>query len=137
MGVIFTSNRRIEVLVVVQRIGIRAFEIMPADRCEEVHSASLDMVHMQQTGGDARHDSTKATLSLDEWAVTETPAVGHQRVEGAKVRRLPPEQQVLEVAAAVGIEAHDLAVQNRLVGTDSVRDLLRELPEPREDVTVS
>ena len=60
-----------------------------------------------------------------------------QHIEHIKVRPLAAEQQLVEVGAAVRLQAADLAIEHRGVGADSVRDFLCDLRPLSEGVPVA
>jgi len=71
------------------------------------------MIEKWQAAFDARHDAQQPAFALQQRQTGRVLAVDVQHVEGAKVRPLAPEQQLVEVRAAIGFEAADLTVEHR------------------------
>src|SRR5262249_29588094 len=97
--------------------------------------AFLDMVDVPKPRGEPRYESLQAPLALEERPITEVLAVDFEQVEGAEIRPVAAtKQEPVEVAAAIRLEARDLAVQDRPHRFHAVRDLLTEHVPLREDV---
>src|SRR5262249_36391609 len=112
-----------------------ALEILLTGRLEEGGPAFLDMVDVPKPRGEPRYESLQAPLALEERPITEVLAVDFEQVEGAEIRPVAAtKQEPVEVAAAIRLEARDLAVQDRPHRFHAVRDLLTEHVPLREDV---
>jgi hypothetical protein len=57
-----------------------------------------------------------------------------QHIERVVVRPLPLEEEFVEVGSIVAVERHNLAVENRRMRSDAVRDFCAEHIPTREDV---
>ena len=59
--------------------------------------------------------------------IAQVPAIQRQQIERHEVRPLAPEHQVVEVAAAVRLQADDLTVQDGIATPNRTRELGAEI----------
>ena len=114
-----------------------AFKVALAGDAEQVAAALSDVIEVQQSRLDARHDAPQTTLAMQQWQGAEVLAVNFKHIERIEVRPLAPEQQIAEVAAAVCVQATDFAIEHRRTGAHRMRDFLRELWPLFERVAVA
>lgn len=92
-----------------------------------VHVPFLDVLQQAQATLDGRHDATEAALAVDQGQASQILSLDREHVEGDEEGPLPGGTGGSRIAAAVGIEAADSAVEHGAVGVDAGRDLLGQL----------
>ena len=102
-------------------------EITLTGHAEQIAPALREMLEIQQPAVDRRHEAPQPALALEQRPARQVLAVDAQYIEGVEVGPLTPEQQILELCAAVRRQAADFAIEHTGVGTDGVRELLGEL----------
>jgi hypothetical protein len=118
-------------------LGDDALKVAGACRSEQVHAAGAQIVDVEQSGLNSRHDAAQAPLALGERTIAEILAIDREHVERVEARPVAAEQQFVEVAAAVAIEADDLAVEDARHRPNAVRNFRFENPELTEDVAAA
>jgi len=73
-----------------------ALEISPAGFPKQGSAAAAQIVHEQQAGFDAGHDRPQPALAFDERPGAQVLTVDLQQIEGAEVRPVAAEQQLME-----------------------------------------
>jgi len=95
------------------------------------------VIDVKQPTLNRRHDATQPAFPLCERPRRQILTVHRQQIEREEVRPVAPEQQVVEVAATVRVEADDLAVEHGIGRADGVRDLGLEDAVLGEDVAAA
>jgi hypothetical protein len=108
------------------RANLSTFE--PFNRCDQrIASGFHDVIEGKEADVDRRRHAQEQSRPLYERKTCQISAVNAENVKRIKPRPLSPEEQVAEMAAPVGFQAADLAVQNNLVRPNGVHDPLRQL----------
>jgi hypothetical protein len=94
---------------------------------EEIHTTALNLFDKPHSRRYARHDARESALALMERQASHIFAIQPEQIERHEVRPLATEHQVVEVTPAVRLKTNDLAVEDRLVAANSVRELRREV----------
>ena len=103
-----------------------AFDVALAGGAEQINPVLRDLIDIPQSVLVARHDAPQGALPF-EWQGAEIIAGSRQQVEREEERSLASEQEVLEVAPPVRVEAANLPVEYGAMRAHAVRDLLRQL----------
>jgi len=96
---------------------------MCAGGSEEIHAAAADFFDQPNTRFHARQDA----LTVLERLIAEVAPVKTEHIERHEVRPFATEQQVIEMAAAVRLQADDLAVWSSLAALGRVRQLVAQV----------
>ena len=92
-----------------------AFQVTSADFPEQVDTAALDVVHVEQPRIPTRDDPPENALALDQWQMAQIAAVEIRHVEGVEIRLVAAVEESIKLRPAVSIEAEDFAIQDCLV----------------------
>jgi hypothetical protein len=96
------------------------FEIVFTGKTEELRSAAFGVIDVSHPALHLRHDALQADLAFDERELTEIAAVELEEIERAEEGPLTAEQQLVEVAPAIVIEATHFSIQNRGLAANGV-----------------
>lgn len=103
-----------------------ALEITRACNLKQSRTSLWQVFNGQQTRRAARHDRTQATLAFMQRPRAKILAIDRQHIEGEVEGPVAPKQQWIKRAATLGIQTHDLAVENGTHRADTVRELFAE-----------
>jgi len=91
-----------------------SFEVPFAGQLEQIHSPPLDVIEITKAALDGGHDAAQGGLAVAEGLGTDVRTIHREQIEGEKERPLPPEQQVVEVAPAVWVQAADFPIEHAM-----------------------
>jgi hypothetical protein len=114
-----------------------AFEVAFAGDARRIAPALLDVLEIQPTAVDRRHGTQQPALALEQRQARQIVAIDTEDIEGLEVEPLATDQQVLEMRAAVRLQAADLSVEHSGVRADGVREFLHELRPLLERVAIA
>ena len=101
-----------------------AFEILLADRPEELHAALLNVGDVQQSRRLRRHERLENLLALDQRLLPKVAPVQPEVIEGIVVRFLAPVQQRVEPGVAGVVQADGFAIQDGPVGAEGAGEVV-------------
>jgi hypothetical protein len=79
---------------------------------KQIATALLDVLEIQQTAVDRRHDAQQPALALEQRQARQILALDVQYIERAEERPLATEQELFEMRSAVRLQAADLAIEH-------------------------
>ena len=98
-----------------------------AGHTKESTAALLEMIEVAQARLDGRHNAEQSALAFQERQARQGLAIDAQDIERIEVRPLAAKQQLVELRAAVGLQAADFAIEHCGVRADGVGDFPGEL----------
>ena len=114
-----------------------AFQIQLTRSSEQIRAAYVNVIETQQPTVHDRHDAQESTLAVEQRQAGQILPVDAEDVEAVKERPLATEQQLLEIGAAVKLQAADFTVEHASKRPNGVREFLGELRPVLERVPVA
>jgi hypothetical protein len=100
-------------------LGYDALKIVSACQPEEVVAISVYVIYVPHPLLHSGHDARQSALTFQKRHSTHLP-MNAQDIEGTEERLCAMKQEVVEVAPAVVIEAHDLTIEDRRLRSQGV-----------------
>jgi hypothetical protein len=111
-----------------------ALQVERTRGAKQVAAPSGEVIDVEQARFDPRHQPAQDPLPLEERPILHVVALDRQHVERVEGRPGAAEEQRIEVAAAIRVETHELAIEHCIMRANAVGDFSRELIPARQDV---